>query len=99
MNDTLTGYYCECCFATVTPASVATHVCDPAIKAKREAERDESNKQINEIDADDTKTTCENCGTECMFLDEGQCELCIGNTEYPRCCEPCQSEYISRCVP
>ena len=51
----------------------------------------------------DTKLKCEDCGTECLFLDEDEeeylCEVCIGDSEYPRFCEPCQNEWIARCTP
>ena len=39
----------EGCFVPVTPKSIKYHTCDPKIIAAREKEREEANKELNEI--------------------------------------------------
>ena len=49
-NNEKLRFTCEGCFAPVTPISIKYHKCEAKIIAKREKERDEANKELNEIE-------------------------------------------------
>lgn len=50
-------------------------------------------KQYKKMDDFINSILCENCSTRCLFLDENQCEQCLG-TPVNRCCENCFDHYV-----
>lgn len=67
-------YYCECCFGSANPVSInTTHKCDPKIKRKRDEEREEYHKTVDDESAEyarEAYKSAEETGDDVWWVDK-----------------------------